>query len=1423
MLNKTVKIIGIVCTAIVVSVLGWIYYRGESYFKAGINEFLSKKTNGVYYLEYDKIEIGLFDRDLKIYNLNLQFDTIKAKQILTNDSTVLFFNVNVKEFSALDFEYNKIFNQEIIQINELRLNSPKVSTHVFLKKRSDKKSYFSKNHGLKNLFKEININKISLENADYNIYSKLVKEVKFSAAKRIDILVDQFHSNPSLIANEQYFDIEDLSLRFLSFESVLGDDIHTLKADTLDFSLKKSYLSVSNLAIFPKNIQKDKNYFNLKIPQVNLRLKAFNLHAFDSLIVDDLTLERPQIKFYKNREDVQKETINQEYGELRLYDLIKNDFKKAAVNHLKISEAAFHYYTKAELTQKIEKLDLELHQFSIDSISEKNPDKIFYANDFKMDVHDFELNLKDQVHLFKINNFQLSSFKQDVSLKGISIKPTHLKEKMSEKFFLNTDEVLIKKIDFKKLYHYKSLEMNQLFLSEVKMRNELYKGESKSKEKSKLKTILKPILNQVKAKEVYLKDASIDFQDFRIAGKLGRFKTKINFHLNDLNVDILRFKEDRRVLFSKNFDLVLEDYEFKAPKDVNIYRAKRIALENKNSQIQIDHLKIEPEIRVHEALKRYKIASLMNASAKQIKIEGIDFQKLIFDRELNAELFEIDQPLVDIETHEKFKKKKIDKKFDPKEIEGIFYTALNYMPQIKVNRIQIPNGKIHLKTANVGHDIKTNIHNTFNIQIDQFLFNEEEMKKTGKDAKVFFSENTTFTIENQTLNIGDGVHKITADHISFHSKDNSLHIRNGVMFPDRKASKYDTVNFVYQVVIPELNIIEFDLIKAYETDTISIGKVNLSEAEIKLLGRPKKDQETKKFDFKNFYIPLPENVKALELRKLNIERTLVETYREDRIQNTPVLKASFEITSDWKNFILINNGIGKKTNFQIDDAYYHLKKINLPLKDEVNIKMDDLKFNVMKGDLRVDNFTFEKGNQTEIEIKQFILDDLNPEKLYYDDFVVKSIFIDQPKIKINPNQRNKKINKKDSFKINTVNVYPTIENFFNYIKAETIKINDIDLQIGKIKHNPIDLELKDVLIDENYNADRFLHSKNIILNIHNIQKATELYHFNAERLTFSINPAQLLVENIQVKPTFSKNDYRKVMKNQVDRVDAKIDYVKIEDIDVLRWLERSQLVANKVEVGPSEWDLYKDKRVSKIVKVKHLPQALLNKIEKEFFVNQLNLKPSSVYYSEYSGNTPKGGRIYFDSLYFTLNNITNIPEKMKYNNKSWGKANALLMGVGHLAVDLEFDLLAENELHKIEGSLTDFPLNHLNEIIEETSGIRIRDGYTHRLDFKMDLTNKNAIGNVNFMYDNLNIALLDKNRLKEKKFFSRLTNLLLNNQSNKKQEKKSNIIYLERDEQKSFIGYWWRSIWSGLKYSFGVKSKQQKEIKKQMIINYIGS
>ena len=82
------------------------------------------------------------------------------------------------------------------------------------------------------------------------------------------------------------------------------------------------------------------------------------------------------------------------------------------------------------------------------------------------------------------------------------------------------------------------------------------------------------------------------------------------------------------------------------------------------------------------------------------------------------------------------------------------------------------------------------------------------------------------------------------------------------------------------------------------------------------------------------------------------------------------------------------------------------------------------------------------------------------------------------------------------------------------------------------------------------------------------------------------------------------------------------------------------------------------------------------------------------------------------------------------------------------------------------------------------------------------------------VYDNLNVGILDEKRLKEKKLVSSLVNLVVNKNSSKKQETKDNPIFLKYNDQKSFIGYWWRSVVSGVKFSFGLSNKEQRELKR---------
>ncbi len=1409
MFNNVLKIFGGISTIAIIGALILVFFEGEIFFKDKINEFLYEKTEGIYQIKYDDIDIGFFDGDIKIYGFNLQFDTIKANKKLAVDSTSLFFNIHVKEFDILNFKYKKMFDLQEIQMNELRLNTPKISTYGVVK-LDQNNVVFSYELLLKTIFKEINIDKISFENAGYKMYSHLFNKIKFYSAKRIDILIDKFHSSSELIESNQYFEIKDLAIRFLDFNSILGDDIYTLKADTLDFSLKKSYLNMSNLSFSPFKKIENQDYFEFDIPKLNFKLKNINL--FDSIIVDELKVNEPKVRYFK-REIYGNDSIiaHKDIEEFKLCELIKNKFNKVAINNLQINDANFLYYKKENLIQKISEVDFELTNFSIDSVSEINPSKIFYSDNFKFDFNKFQLNMVGNDHIFKIDHFQISSKKKNVKLNDVTIHPNTSKSNHSEELNLNTKEIIIKNIDFKKLFNDKSLIMDELLLSNIDIEDKLYSARE-IENSLKLEDVLEPILNKVEAKKVHLNNAYIDFNDLRFENKHGKFKGEINFQLNDFNVDIKNVHKNTNVLFSDKFRLVADNYIFKSPKDVNVYKAKRVELNNYTNEILVDDVTISPELKGEYALELYDIASLINLSANQIKVKDIDFNKAVFESELFASNLKIEKPTVDITVYNKYKK---HKKFNPKEIEGVFYTALNYLPQVNINRIDIPNGEVRLKTIDDNNKIKINIHNEFNIQMDDFLFSEDELtRKEGKDnIKTFFSDNAIFTVENQIFNIGDGVHKISADEISFHSKDNSLYIKNALMYPDLNSEKYNELKELYQLKIPELDIIGFDIEKAIETnnDTISIGKVNLKGGEINLISRSKDINNQKKFTLKDFYLPLPDNIKELRLGELNVLETKVETYKKERKILKPKLKSCFNISSKWGKIILTNKGVGKGSDFKVDDASYHISNMHIPLNNQSDLKIKDLRFDVRKGDFIIKNISFNKKNEINIAIEEFILSEIDYKKLYNHDFDVKSIIINNPLIKINNSHST---SEKSFSKIDLLNGYPIIEDFFNYIKVDNVKINNADLQINDFKQKNVNLIFEEVSIDDKFDKDRFLYTKNIILNIQDINRKFGLYDLNVDNIQLTTTPFNLKLNKIDVKPSFTKQEYINVVKDQVDRVEASIDYLSFNKIDYYKWFAEGQIIVDSIAIGPSEVDLYKDTRVKKIIKVKPLPQELLNKINKEFYVKSLIMKPSKLNYLECSGSAPGGGRVYMDSLKLYLSNITNIKTKLLDNHKMSATAQSLLMGLGELNVKLDFDMLSKNELQRIKGSLTNFPLTSLNKIIEDAAGIRIREGYTQKIEFDMNLTNEEALGSVNLKYDSLNIALLNKEHVKEQKFISGLANVALGKKSSKKQEEKDNIVYLERDDKKSFIGYWWRSILSGIIYSFGLSSKEQRDIKR---------
>lgn len=152
------------------------------------------------------------------------------------------------------------------------------------------------------------------------------------------------------------------------------------------------------------------------------------------------------------------------------------------------------------------------------------------------------------------------------------------------------------------------------------------------------------------------------------------------------------------------------------------------------------------------------------------------------------------------------------------------------------------------------------------------------------------------------------------------------------------------------------------------------------------------------------------------------------------------------------------------------------------------------------------------------------------------------------------------------------------------------------------------------------------------------------------------------------------------------------------------------------------------------------------------------------------------------------------------------------MDQAYLETTMVYDMQSADEQFHVSGQLSPFQLDLLNPVVENTAGISVRSGQLNRFDFEFDANQLSSSGKLRFAYDDLRISILEHKNgdIKKNKLASFLANsLVLKSKHPRTRILLPSEIYFKRDPQKSVINYWWKSVFSGAKNTFGIKEKEE--------------
>lgn len=1394
----------------------FLYFKAESYINKNLAKIIEEKSSGLYKLSFSNLELDISTFSVIVSDVSLQPDEEKLKGISKYNPQKIFYSfespkININHINPLSLYSNKLFLCEKITIVEpvlelsgseiLKKDSTQTFNNIFVEMRPLFRKYV----------KKVVVNEIEFVNANYGLYVSIGDSTQISNAQQISIGIKNFRTDSSLIFSQNhFFDSDDILVRMNQFKHDMGDSLHILNIDSLEYSLKSSDIYAHGFHLNYSKINPERSLYNVFVPHLHMKSKnitRFNLN--DSISIQFLKFDNPQIKFYQKENP--KQLNIEDISNFELHSLIKNQFSKIEIDSFVISHSNLEFYRQPEFSkyqQNFSSFDIFLNGFILDSVSSKNKEKLFYADDIEMLVKGYHLQLEDDRHDFFADSMFISTYSNSLGLRNIKIAPSTANIKSSRtEANIECKNLEINDINLKILYHTRTLPTKTIEVLEPNVQliyhSEINRTEHQN-ETGLLFELVTAYSKGVYSENVAVKNGTLNIQNLQNGIIQGYFETNFNFNLANFSLDSASISETDKFFYAKDFDLQFSDYQMKLVDNLHKINADKISIHSSDKKVQIEKVHLQPVIKsvTDSIMQQFNRSELYDVYIPKITLWGINLRNAFFHNKINISKFQITQPKIYFENFGALRQ--IQKK---KEFSEFYQLIFTYLNDFNIKEINAPEGTFSW----VNHTKKgrtTLFDNEFSANLYNFRLNQNELGK----QRLLFSDNFDITVKDQMFQLSDSVHILRAGEINLSTANKSISIKNALLYPVITSEKYKQLSTSFQVTIPALQISNFDFLKAYYSKILLLNKLELNSPKFEIYS---KTGVTKSLDLNKYKFPLPAFIQSLELAELKINRGEVITYETKGIDQ--FAKSNFKIDLSLPSVSLKNND---KNQAQISskNLIVNLSDFRTPIGKKHDLEIEKINFNRTQKSILIENLKvnpFVRKNSGNVYFisspkMSFSNFDIN-EALNNNYFRFDKIKIENPKIEINISDSIKG-NKLEFAK--NLDLFPYVESYVDEIHANSLLLENVDLNLNwfdkELINKKFNLNFKEIKIGENFKPENILNSKEFELSTSNLKSVSKnkLYEFSAGKLVYNSSKHNILLKELRIHPLILKEEFPRKTGYQTDFLEAGSEFLELKEVDENLWLQENILVAKLLVIGKTNLSIYRNKRYPFNTNQRPpWPQDLLKEIKLPFVFDSVILLPSFIKFSELLDVSDEPGSIHFSDFVFKTSKFSNMKSENSKSNFIEINASAKLLNKSKLSAKFNFDLLDKNYGHNVTGSLEPIQLNALNEMVEKTAPIKIESGELNKFEFDISFSETKAEGKLYFAYDNFEISVLEYNKkgIKRSKWASFWANSLVINKKNPKGNilEPVSIVY-KRDEQRSIINYWWKSIFTGSKKVIGI-------------------
>lgn len=1426
-------------------------------------------SDSLYQLRVGSLKVSSKDSSAFMSRFSLQ--PVNSPQEVAENSPIP--NLYALEFPQVylyGLSFPDLYHHKDLLAKEVTVISPDMKLYNLQPPKEGEKENFR----LENLYPVIDklLNSLQIQNVYLRNGQLQIDELRGKLRHKLISGIKLAHVHNFLLDStasrqkNKLFYSDGLNIELQNYSLRLSDDLHLLNSDKLVLSSEQNLITAEGFKILPDSgssrMEENLPLYRgdaalIHISGVDL-LRAYN---DNHLLIDSLLVLQPTFRLStiqrQEREAVEEDSQEEGFREEDLYGLIKNYLYTLQINNLAVRQGRFHIreakrsVSDAFITQVKQ---ARLWNFRLDSASAYQMNKLFYANDFELEIADYSQALPDDIHTITAANIRISTLSDRIIISDVHIKPLNYQfpytnlsgSPVKTLLRLEVPELRLEGVDILKTYLQKQLEVEQVFIpSPLIALGTLVDKQSERMniiKSSALYDLMKEYLELIRVKDLHLQQGSINLAFYDRNGQVQVSGEQTGVHIENFRFDSLTSSNPKRLFFADNVRVEVAGYETRLSDNIHIIKAENVVASTSEQEIKAENVAINTSQEAfsdEELLVRHQKKGFVQLLLPELRISGVNFDEAYYQESLQVDSVLAAEPHVQYtyipEAILQNKKNKVRLK------QTELYEGLApYLKEIIVNHLQVKNGHFYSFQQQNNQPQKHIALKGLSLDLQDF---HVDSAAVYDNQRFFYTNNIRLLVNSYQQELLDQEHSLTAENLFLSTTKNQaradsirLQPKSGIL-QKRKASLAG--NNQYFIFLPALAIegIQFDDI--FRENRLFIEELSLQQPSITV------EQHAPATEANPAGKSKLKDYKLNELLQGNLQSFTVKEARLIEGKGTYTLfkdKKKLQLRSrnfkaKVENFHLEEGQGSRHKPFYADNIQVHFSAIERPLADSLHLlTIDEINYSSREKLLQAEGISLKPKameNRAEqmrkagtdrlytLQIPLSQVKGLEADKLDQDSLFVQYLLFQNPSIEIT---RFPALSTKKEATEEVQSWQQLLKKEFELVQADSIVVENATAVY--LSQHPADTSRLTVRnidgVAYNFRFDslagkessRLLFSDKIKVQAQDYYTtlSDDLYELRIKTIQLDSDKRLAVADSISLTPLLSREAFAREKGYETDQFTFRNRQLRVENLNYESLLKNGSLLADSLLLDGFYLMVHRDKRQP--YPKEHypkMPQDMLRSLDTPLLILGVAIKEGYIGYSERVKGTRQPGFIDLTDFRIVSDTLTNHPGLLKKGVTTNIALHSYLMGTGKLSARFKIPLNDPLNRHSFSGRLDEMYLPDFNPILENTVFIKIRDGHASYINFAVNADMYGAEGEMEFRYSGLRVALVNRKTGKTggltKEIGSLIANLFVVNSSNVEENNKAlrkGKMEYERDENRSTVNYWIKTLVNGFKSSIGI-------------------